>query len=113
MNMSAKNRDRHGRWRAKTIGFRVSEEENREIKEAVALSGLTRQEYIISKLTNRDVVIVGNPRVFKALKSKMDDIYSELLRIASGTEVSGHLLDTINLIARIYDGMVNADRKEV
>ena len=37
-NMSAKNRDRQGRWRAKTVAFHVSEEENMAIDEAVALS---------------------------------------------------------------------------
>ena len=103
--MSHKSRDNNGRWRNKTIGFRASEEENRSIDEAVALSGLTKQEYIITKLQNRDVVVVGNPRVFKALKTKMDDIYQELIRLKSSDEVSEELLETINLVARIYEGM--------
>ena len=38
--MSAKNRDRQGRWRAKTVAFHVSEEENMAIDEAVALTGM-------------------------------------------------------------------------
>lgn len=71
--MSAKSRDKHGRWRSRTVAFRASEDEIKAIDEAVALSGLTKQEYIITKLENRDVVIVGNPRVFKALKEKMED----------------------------------------
>lgn len=50
--MSAKNRDRHGRWRSKTIAFRVSDEENRAIEEAISLSGMTKQDYIIRKLMN-------------------------------------------------------------
>ena len=103
--MSHKSRDNKGRWRNKTIGFRASEEENRSIDEAVALSGLTKQEYIITKLQNRDVVVVGNPRVFKALKTKMDDIYQELIRLKTSDEVSEELLETINLVARIYEGM--------
>ena len=40
--MSAKNRDRQGRWRAKTVAFHVSEEENMAIDEAVALTGMTK-----------------------------------------------------------------------
>ena len=88
--MSAKNRDRHGRWRSKTIAFRVSDEENRAIEEAISLAGMTKQDYIIRKLMNKDVVVVGNPRVHKALKlDEIDDM----------------LLDTINLVARIYDGL--------
>lgn len=38
--MSAKNRDEHNRWRNITVGFRVSPEENKQLNEAVALSGL-------------------------------------------------------------------------
>ena len=56
-------------------------------------------------MQNRDVVVVGNPRVFKALKTKMDDIYQELIRLKSSDEVSEELLETINLVARIYEGM--------
>ena len=105
--MSAKSRDRHGRWRSKTVSFRASEDEIRAIDEAVALSGLTKQEYIITKLQNRDVVVLGNPRVFKALKTKMDDIYQELLRLTSSNEANEQLLETINLVARIYTDMTN------
>ena len=107
--MAAKSRDSHGRWRSITVGFRASEDEVRAIDEAVALSGLTKQEYIITKLQNRDVVIVGNPRVFKALKTKMSEIYEELLRLNSADEISGQLLDTINLVATIFNGMVKGD----
>ena len=68
IDMSAKNRDRHGRWRSRTVAFRVSEDEFRSIDEAVALSGLTKQDYLISKLLDRDVVVYGNPRVFQGPK---------------------------------------------
>lgn len=104
--MSAKNRDKHGRWRSKTIAFRASEDEAKAINEAVALSGLTKQEYIINKLTNRDVIIVGNPRVFIRLKNKMEQIYIELLRLNSAHEVSNQFLETLQFVAKIYAGMI-------
>ena len=104
--MSHKSRDMHGRWRNITVAFRASEEENRLINEAVALSGLTKQEYIITKLQNRDVVVVGNPRVFKALKTKMNAIYEELNRIKEASEISDRLIETINLVASIYARMI-------
>ena len=111
--MSAKSRDRHGRWRSRTVAFRASEEEIRSIDEAVALSGLTKQEYIITKLQNRDVVVVGNPRVFKSLKTKMEEIYHELLRLQSAGEASDQFLETIALVAAIYDGMTrNTEKKD-
>ena len=40
--MSAKNLDSKGRFRARTIGFRVSPEEDQLINSAVALSGAYR-----------------------------------------------------------------------
>ena len=48
--MSVKNLDRHNRWRNKTVAFRVSPDEDREIETAVRLSGLTKQDYITRRL---------------------------------------------------------------
>ena len=39
--MSAKNLDKHNRWRNKTVAFRVSPEEDAQIETAVKLTGLT------------------------------------------------------------------------
>ena len=47
--MSAKNVDRHNRFRSITVGFRVSPEEQEELNRAVALSGLPKQEYCYRK----------------------------------------------------------------
>ena len=41
--MSQKARDERGRWRNKTVAFRMSEEENRILDTKVSLSGLTKQ----------------------------------------------------------------------
>ena len=48
--MSLKNRDNHNRWRNKTVAFRVSPEEDRQIETFVKLSGLTKQDYITRRL---------------------------------------------------------------
>ena len=45
--MSAKNLDKHNRWRNKAVSFRVSPEEDAQIETAVKLTGLTKQDYII------------------------------------------------------------------
>ena len=63
--MSLKNRDEHNRWRNKTVAFRVSPEEDAQIERYVQLSGLTKQDYITRRLTHKDVVVQGNPRVFQ------------------------------------------------
>ena len=107
--MSAKNVDKHNRFRSITVGFRVSPEERDELNRAVALSGLSKQEYCYRKCIERDVVVRGNPRVYKALKTQMAAMLAELERIAIGDSVSDELLSTINLIATIMDGMKEDD----
>ena len=94
-----KNLDYKGRWRNKTVAFRVSEEEAKLIDDLVALSGLTKQDYIIRRLQCRDVVVQGNPRVYKALRNQMADIYEELKRLERCSEANDELLYTIQLIA--------------
>ena len=103
--MSAKNLDNHNRWRNRTVAFRVSEEENAQIDLAVKLTGLTKQDYITRRLLCKDVVVQGNPRVYKALRDQLADVLAQLQRIEAGEGVDDDLLDTINLIASIMDGM--------
>lgn len=103
--MSAKNVDRHNRFRKITVGFRVSPEENEEINRAVALSGLSKQEYCYRRCMERDVVVQGHPRVYKALKNQMADMLAELQRIEAGHNVSDDLLNIIELIAVTMGGM--------
>ena len=97
--MSAKNMDNHNRWRNITVAFRVSPEEDQQIEMAVKLTGLTKQDYITRRLLCRDVVVQGNPRVYKALR----DQFAAMLDAGSG--VSDELLDTINMMAGIMEGM--------
>ena len=103
--MSVKNLDRHNRWRNKTVAFRVSPDEDREIETAVRLSGLTKQDYITRRLLCRDVVVQGNPRVYKALRNQMADIYDELKRLERCSEANDELLYTIQLIAETMNGL--------
>lgn len=103
--MSSKNRDEHNRWRSKTVAFRVSPEEDAQIERYVQLSGLTKQDYITRRLTHKDVVVYGNPRVFKALRNQLAEVLLELQRIETGGAVNDELLDLIEMIADILGGM--------
>ena len=103
--MSTKNLDKHNRFRSITVGFRVSPEEADELNAAAALSGLPKQEYCYRRCMNREVIVQGNPRVYKALKGQMTKIYEELLRITNSKEISPEMLETINLIAVTLNGL--------
>lgn len=103
--MSAKNLDKHNRFRSITVGFRVSPEEHEHINVAVALSGLSKQEYCYRRCLERDIVVQGNPKVYKALKDQLAAVLDELKRIEAGTGVNDELLENINLITRTLHGL--------
>lgn len=71
--MSLKSVNSKGRWRSKTVAFRVLPKEDERVETAVRLSGLTKQDYIIRRLQCLDVVVQGNPRVHKALRNQLVD----------------------------------------
>ena len=107
--MSAKNRDNKNRWRNITVGFRVSPEENELINKAVALSGLPKQEYCYRRCLNQEIVVQGNPRVYKALRTELAEVLTELKRIEAGNSVDEELLNVIELITVILGGLKGED----
>lgn len=100
-----KTLDAKGRWRSLTVAFRMSPEENAELNTRVRLSGLTKQDYIIRRLQCRDVIVQGNPRVYKALRNELTAVLEELRRVEAGKAISDELIDTIEMIAAIMGGM--------
>lgn len=81
--MSRKNLDQKGRVRGKIVSFRVSPEEWEMLNRKVALSGHTKQDYIISSILEKEIAVYGNPYVFRNLKE-------ELIKFTSlyGTQIS-------------------------
>ena len=100
--MSKKALDHKGRWRNLTVAFRVSPAENEAINQKVRLSGLTKQEYIIRRLQQKDIVVQANPRVYKALRCEMKQIAEELQRLNSAGEINEALHETILIVTAIY-----------
>ncbi len=103
--MSQKVRDEHNRWRSKNVTFRMSPEENQQLETLVKLSGLTKQDYITKRLLCKDVVVQGNPRVYKALKEQLAEVLIELKRIKNGEKADDELMDVIRMIAVMMEGM--------
>lgn len=103
--MSEKNLDVKGRWRSKYVGFRMSPEEDRHLEEIIALCGMSKQDYIISKLLDKEIIVRGTPRVYKALRNQLEEVLKQLERIEAGSSVDDDLLDTINMITKIMDGL--------
>lgn len=103
--MSAKNCDSHNRFRDRTIGFRVSSEEDQQINTVVELSGMTKQDYIVSKLLDRTIYVQGNCKVHRAVYDKLNEVLVELQRISNGECIDDELMANIELIAGIVNNL--------
>ena len=103
--MTAKTMDNHNRWRSKTVAFRMSPEEANQLDAFVQMSGLPKQDYLIQRALQREVVVIGNPRVYKGLRIQMEAIYKELQRISTESFIDDELLDRVEQITTILKGM--------
>lgn len=100
--MSEKNLDGHGRLRSKTIAFRMSKEEAELLDQLVVISGMSKQDYIISKLSDTTVKVVPLSRMQKGMEDAMLLIYRKLLRITDAGNVSSELAALTDKIGSIF-----------
>ena len=103
--MSRKVTDAQGRWRSKTVSFRMSPEENALLDSYARLSGMTKQDYMIARLLQKEIVVQGNPRVYKALRNQLDAVLMELRRIESAGQVEPERMAQIEYMVRIMEGL--------
>ena len=108
-----KIRDRHGRWRSIDVNFRVSPEENHLINQMVALSGLTKREYLVRRAMAQDIVVMGNPRVYKALKNQREQLYMEFSRLCNAGEMTPETLELLHFTTKIFDQMKTGGTEHV
>lgn len=100
-----KNLDRKGRWRNIIVSFRMSPQERDDLDIRVKLSGLTKQDYIIRRLLERDVIVQPSSRLFKALRNQMTEILTELKRIENGANVDDELIAVIKTVVETYNSL--------
>ena len=110
MRIMDKSLDNKERWRNVIISFRMSPQERDDLNVRVKLSGLTKQDYIIKRLSERDIVVQPNTRVYKALRNQMAEILSELQRIDNGADIDSDLLDIIQITAQTYNGLAEKEK---
>ena len=100
-----KTLDGKGRWRSLTVAFRMSPEENADLDTRVKLSGLTKQDYIIRRLSERNVIVQGNTRVYKALRNQMAEIHEELKRLEKAGDAGDEFICVLRLVSETMKGM--------
>ena len=90
------------RKRSKTMAFRCTPEERKIICEMAAWSGMSRQDYIIAKLTDTQVEVRPSVSVQKALKGSMAELTKEVRLAASYGELSESLQQRIEHVMRLF-----------
>ena len=103
--MSTPLKDAHNRLRSRTIAFRVSPEEDENIKFVINLSGMTKQDYIISKLLDRSIIVKGNCKVYRGIYDRLGDLLAELKRIDAGQSIDEDLMSSIKLITSLTESL--------
>lgn len=99
--MSAKNLDSKGRLRSRVVGFRMSDEEARELNLKVAASGMNKQDYIIESLLNRKIRIVGGRKVIRELQMQLEAILEELQFIDEDTDIDNKVIEPLKIVLEI------------
>ena len=79
------------RKRSKTMTFLCTPEEHKLIYEMAAWSGMSRQDYIIAKLTDTQIEVRPSVSVRKALKDSMAELVKEVHLAVSYGELSESL----------------------
>lgn len=83
----------------------MTPEEKERLNKYVKMSGMTFRDYVTKRALQEDVVVVGNTRVYKALRSQMEEIICELKRISAAGETSEEFLKVLTYALKIYEGM--------
>ena len=93
--------------RKRTISkaFRVSPEENERIELLSKAAGVTQQEYIMTKLENKEFTIVPDIRTYKMLRDEMRAVYQELCSIRNGSDVDECLEAKIEILTELFAGL--------
>lgn len=88
-----------------TIAFRVTPEENELVNLLAKTANMTKQEYIMSKLTDTAIVVQPNTRTFRALKDAMAKVYVELSRIRRAGDMSEALTERVELLTDMFQNL--------
>ena len=105
----SKNQNNHNRTKNITVAFRVTETECNELNMRVKLSGLSKQNYLTNRVLQRDIVVIGNPRVYKALRDKVTEILEELKKSRGNDEINVETLIAIQAVTEVLNGLNKND----
>lgn len=107
--MSAKKLDNYERFRSKTVAFRVSPEEWKQVNLMVEVSGMTKQDYLVSKMLDRTITVKGGAKVYRGIVKCLEEIQKELSSIEERRMENEELANLIIYVTGLIDRL-NAER---
>ena len=76
----------------------MSPEEAEQLDKLVKISGYTKQDYLIDRVLQRDIIVRGSPRIYKALKDTLGEVLFQLQLLKTVTDDNSELLELIEQI---------------
>lgn len=101
------------RERCKTVTFRCTPEESEMIDRLVAMSGMTKQDYIMERLADNSISVNASVRLYKGLKDAAKSIYLELRRIHSSGDMSQESIAVMGSFVSILKDLGGYDENEL
>lgn len=96
------------RKRSKTMAFRCTPEEYELIANMAAWSGMSRQDYIMARLTGTEITVKPSSRTQRALRDSMKGLAERLLAVCDADELDADLQRQLALVMEVFNGFVEA-----
>ena len=99
--LSEKRMDKKNRWRNVVVAFRMSPEEAAELNVKVALSGLSKQDYLIKCCLEHEIKVVCGRKVAREMQMYLEAILEELQFLEEGQVIDTEALTPLKHILDI------------
>ena len=86
---------------SKTIAFRVSAEDYDKIQMLIDISGMVKQDYLLSRALNREITVYPNIRIQKYLEKYLIEVAAELKQLNQSDCVSISTLEKLDALLAI------------
>ena len=100
--------DNGARKRSKTMAFRCTPGEYELIANMAAWSGMSRQDYIMARLTGTEITVRPSSRTQRALRDSMKGLAERLLAVCDADELDADLQRQLALVMEIFNGLGEA-----
>ena len=98
---------------SKTIGFRCSPQQNDLITHLAEACGMNKQDYILAKLTDTEIVVTSSPRTRKAMREWIENLTEELRSTPRNEPLSDSLQEQLTVVLKYFNDLCAAEEAEL